>query len=130
MEGYEVPNGTFRRGALWAAGVAPRRWEPELRGGARGIRAAPRGVGDTGPGCQSSRDRIGSEQREGEALCTEDPLSVRTAPEGKRVDDGVASKKLRASQGGAQEAGGSNSAGCTLEGNEGPTETQKSLEAT
>ena len=34
-------------------------------------------------------------------------------PEGKLVDHGVDSKKLRASQGGAQEAGGSNSAGCT-----------------
>ena len=42
------------------------------------------------------------------------PRSVRTAPEGKRVDhDGMHSKKLRASQGGAQEAGGSNGAGCT-----------------
>ena len=41
------------------------------------------------------------------------PRSVRTAPEGKCVDDGVDSKKLRASQGKAQEAGGSNSAGCT-----------------
>ena len=43
----------------------------------------------------------------------EESPSVRTAPERKRVDDSVDSKKLRASQGGAQEAGGSNSAGCT-----------------
>ena len=42
------------------------------------------------------------------------PGSVRTALEGKRVDDdGVDSKKLRAYQGGAQEAGSSNGAGCT-----------------
>ena len=109
----DILEGSPEEASCGQQGRRPHRRAPDLSGGARGTRAAPRGVRGTGPRRQSSRDRIGSEQREGEALCTEDPLSVRTAPEGKRVDDGVASKKLRASQGGAQEAGGSNSAGCT-----------------
>ena len=53
-----------------------------------------RRVGDTRPGSQSSRDRIGSEQREGGALHHRGTLPVEgPSPQGKHVD-GVDSNKL------------------------------------
>ena len=53
-----------------------------------------RRVGGTGPGSQSSRDRIGSEQREGGALHHRGTLPVEgPSPQEKHVD-GVDSNKL------------------------------------
>ena len=60
-----MPKDTFQRGALRQP-VHSR--APELSGGAGGTWAAPRRGGGTGPGRPSSRDRIGSEQSQGEAL--------------------------------------------------------------
>ncbi|KAG5193206.1 hypothetical protein JEQ12_020682 [Ovis aries] len=74
-EGCEVPAlGTFRgAGSPEAAACAQRgrrlrRRAPALSGGAGGTRAAPRRGGGTGRGRPSSRDRLGSEQSQGDAL--------------------------------------------------------------
>lgn len=73
-EGCEVSKGTFRgAGSPEAAACAQqgrrlRRRAPELSRGAGGTRAASRRGGGTGRGRPSSRDRLGSEQSQGEAL--------------------------------------------------------------
>ena len=64
----DIPEGSPEEASCGQQGRRPHRRAPDLSGGARGTRAAPRGVGGTGPGRQSSSDRIGSEQREGEAM--------------------------------------------------------------
>jgi len=64
----DIPEGSPEEVSCGQQGRRPHRRAPDLSGGARGTRAARRGVRGTGLGRQSSRDRTGSEQREGEAL--------------------------------------------------------------
>ncbi|CAI9161555.1 unnamed protein product [Rangifer tarandus platyrhynchus] len=120
VEGCEGPNGAFRRGALRRrprqqarrCGADPGlpRQTPDFSGAATGAEAALRGVGAH----RARAPVIKVQNREKEKLCaTEAPPECKDRPGGKRVDHGVDSKMLCASQGGAQEAGGSNSAGCT-----------------
>ena len=116
MEGCEGPNGAFPRGALRRCPRQQARRcgdrlpisaeRPQERGGPE------RGRGAEGPGASHQGTEQG--QNRAKKLCaTEAPPECKDRPGGKRVDPAVDSKMLCASQGGAQEAGGSNSAGCT-----------------